>query len=113
MLLADILPSWFSFSGLWKAFLEGVKHAWEWLRDLIWGLLHDLFAAFSSALSSVGHYMTELVNATGSFSEYLAMANAWVPVDLFFQLLTAYSTFWLALLIYRTVKSWIPTVSGS
>lgn len=43
---------------------------------------------------------------------YIAYANAWVPVDLAITLIVSYSVFWLALVVYRSVKKWIPTVSG-
>ena len=104
---------WLSFDGLMKWAHDAFVLVWETLRDLLWTVISPLFGALSSAVVLVGDYIVQLNAALSGVTPYLAFANAWVPVDLFFQLAAAYSSLWLALLIYRTVKSWLPTLSGS
>jgi hypothetical protein len=43
---------------------------------------------------------------------YASAANAWVPIDVALALIVGYYAFRGALLVYRVVKSWLPTVSG-
>lgn len=105
-------PEWLSFDGLIKWAHDAAVKIWEFLRDLVWGLLSTLFSSLASVMTTVGGYMTTAVSGLGAFTDYLAFANAWVPVDLFFQLLVAYTALAAAVFVYRTVKSWIPTVSG-
>jgi len=94
------------------AIRDGAVTVYEWFRDLVWSLLSPLFSAVSDAVSAVAVYLAMLAAALVSLAPYLAFANAWVPVDLFFQLVAAYCTLWTSWTVYRVVKSWIPTVSG-
>ena len=104
---------WLSFDGLMKWAHDVFVMVWETLRDLLWAAILPLFGALTSAVAAVGDYIVLLNSALSGITPYLSFANAWVPVDLFFQLASAYSSLWLSLLIYRTVKSWLPTLSGS
>ncbi len=104
---------WLTFDGLLKALRDAAVAIYEWFRDLVWGLLSPLFDSVASAVEAVGAYVSTLATSLGAVSDCLAFANAWVPIDLFFQLVTVYSVLAAALFVYRTVKSWIPTLSGS
>jgi len=112
LVIADILD-WLDFSGFVQAVIDAVLRVWAWFRDLMWGFLKPLFLAVYNAVDAVGAWLSAGAERLGFVADYFAFANAWVPVDVFFQLIAAYSALWLAWLVYRTVKSWIPTLSGS
>ena len=103
---------WLSFDGLVKALHDAAVGIYQWFRDMIWSYLGTIFGALGSVIATVGSYLTLLASCLGSVAPYFAFANAWVPVDVFFQLVAAYCSFWLGWVTYRVVKSWIPTVSG-
>lgn len=110
--IADIWD-WMDFDGFVQAVIDAVVRFFEWFRDIIWAFLSPLFEGVTTAVEYAGEFLTYLAECLGPVSDYLAFANAWAPVDVFFQCVAAYSLLWLALTIYRTVKSWIPTLSGS
>lgn len=103
---------WLTFENLIKWFKDSVLGVWNWFWGFVgptisplWDSVAATFTAITSKISTAIGYLDGLV-------PYLQFANAWAPVDVFFQLLGAYSAFWLALVIYRSVKKWIPTLSG-
>ena len=111
-MLADWWPDWLTFDGLIKWVHDAFVATYQYFRDGVWATLTVVFGPVATAVTAVGAFLATMATGMGVFSSYLAFANAWVPVDLFFQCVSAYSTLWLALVIYRNVKSWIPTVSG-
>lgn len=103
---------WFSFSGALKWAHDAAVKVVEYLWELIASLFGPLWNSIASAVSSLGSYVSTMSSALQSISGYIAFINAWVPVDVFINLVIAYSGFWLALVVYRSIKKWIPFVSG-
>lgn len=103
---------WFTYENFLKWVKDALATAWEWIKeflDLWLGPMWDATAAFFSQMST---HITSAMTHLDGMTPYLEAANAWVPIDLFFQLVILYSGFWAALALYRSVKKWIPTVSG-
>jgi len=103
---------WLTYQGLLDAIHDAAVWVFDFLKEIVVTLLGSLFGALTSAISTLAGYLSDAVSLLGSYTTYLAFANAWFPVDLLFQLLYAYAIFWLALIVYKVVKSWIPFVSG-
>ena len=97
------------FAGLWDL----IKGAFAWTRDTIWVPIADMFAALAEGWEAVLEWKTTFLTNLGEFTTYLAFANAWVPVDLFFTLVAAYMAFMLVVLTYRILKSFIPGAGSS
>jgi hypothetical protein len=127
MLAAWYWPDWLTFDGVTKMLRDFVVGAWEifrdlavyiftavyeFFRDMIWAVLEPAMAPFKSAYLALEGFVAQLWASVEYMHPYFDFLNAWVPVDLFIQLATAYSVLWVSLFTYRTIKSWIPTVSG-
>lgn len=107
-----------------------------WASELLKGLIKagtTFWAALVLAAGlawTIGHYivlaMTDMVASiaaisTGSYtlavpsgvSSVLAIGNTFTPLNEAFAYAAAYFTIMLVMLLYRNVKSWIPTLSGS
>lgn len=100
-------------NGLRELFLG----AYETVYDLLIGFYCWLFVtAVGFACDSLDLIAAavpeEWVVDMGAVLGYAAALNAWVPVDVALALIVGFYTFRGAVLIYRVVKSWIPTVSG-
>lgn len=85
---------------------------WNWFMTALHAVLDPVVNSLTSAINTLSGWASLAVTLVTTFVPYLGFANAWAPVSLFFQLLAAYSIFWLSLVIYRSVKKWIPTLSG-
>lgn len=101
------------FEGLWQALLDALIRFFGWVRDLVWAIIEPLWAGIVDAWDCVaGHAELLYTIIHDVIFPYFGFVNAWVPVDVFFQMLGCYSAFWLALVVYRSIKKWIPAVSG-
>lgn len=103
---------WLSFNGLMKWAHDALVAAWDWLAGIVSGLFGPLWSAVASAIQGVSAMVGWLSSALSGVAGYINFVNAWVPVDVFINCVIVYSSFWLALVVYRSVKKWIPTVSG-
>ena len=105
----DVFPS---FDDLIKWFKDAFVTVFEWLWSWIGPYLEPFWQAVQSAMDNIAYGVTLAENKLQILQPYIAYANAWVPVDVAINLIGIYSAFWLALVIYRSIKKWIPTVSG-
>jgi hypothetical protein len=105
----DVFPS---FDDLTKWFKDAVVAVFEWLWNWVEPILAPYWDAVVAAMSAIAAAIASAEQHLQILSPYIAYANAWVPVDFAITLIVAYSAFWLALVIYRSVKKWIPTLSG-
>lgn len=103
---------WLSFSGLLKWFHDAIVSAWDWFVGILSALGGPLLASLGSALTTASVFIGYASTQLAVLRPYFNVVNAWFPLDLLFVLVSAYSAFWLALTIYRSIKKWIPTVSG-
>ncbi len=105
----DVFPS---FEDLIKWFKDAAVTVFEWFWSWFEPILKPLWLAVQSAMDNMAYGIELAQNKLEILQPYIAYANAWVPVDLAINLIVTYSAFWLALVIYRSIKKWIPTVSG-
>lgn len=81
-----------------------VQAVWGWIVTTGQGLIGSALAAWAALFPSWD---------PAPLSGYLASINYFVPLAEMVTLSMVYVTVWLGVLVYRFVKSWIPTVSGS
>jgi len=113
MLVAGWWPDVFpSFEDLTKWFRDAFVTVFEWLWNWIEPFLSPFWIAVQTAMAGIASAITIAEQHLQALQPYIAYANAWVPVDLAITLIVSYSVFWLALVVYRSVKKWIPTLSG-
>ncbi len=87
--------------------LEGmVKEVVIWVVNKFWELFHPAVDAL------LGLLPTNSQPSISSILDFLKAANEWVPIDLAVTLGGVLLTFWSVALLYRAVKSFIPTISG-
>ncbi len=123
----DVWPPWLTWEGFKKLCYDCFMYVavpifdlfkftfltvYEILRDLMLAIIAPLWTAVSSAWMAIAALIAQLYASLSVIHPYLDFANAWAPVDVFTQCAEAYSTLWVVLGTYRTVKSWIPTLSG-
>lgn len=103
---------WLSFNGLLKWAHDALVAAWDWVWNTLVAVSGAIWSAFSTAVSGVHAMFSYCYEHLGVVRPYFNYVNAWFPLDLFFTLVAIYSAFWLGLVVYRSIKKWIPTVSG-
>jgi len=102
-----ILVKWFSWVSvtivgfvyfLIKYTFDGVQLLFDQIQ-----LAPDLIAAGQSAVSSGG--------ALSGFPLFATVINTFIPADLMLAYFSLILQFWIWMLVYRAIKSWIPTLS--
>ena len=105
----DVFPS---FEDLIKWFKDAAVTVFEWFWNWLGPYLNPVWMMLETAMSHVAFAVGKAEQGLQILQPYIAYVNAWVPVDTAITLIVGYSAFWLALVVYRSVKKWIPTVSG-
>jgi hypothetical protein len=100
--------------GIWNIVLQG----WTWAVGLIvviCTVVTDVVNTIASMLESLATALSSLTlpdsNVVGSVGDCLAVANYFFPVEEMFAGLVLISATWIIMLVYRVIKSWIPTLS--
>jgi hypothetical protein len=111
---------------LWEAVLAVFQTVWDWTKyGYVWlvGLVLAFVTVTQQVVVTVGQFVSDLATtlgsltlstspgSTGAFSDWLAVGNTIFPVQEGFTLMAALSVTWLACIVYRFIKSWIPTVN--
>lgn len=104
---------WLDFGNLVKALIDFMMRIWAWFRDMVWDFIAPYWSAFADACAAVVALMGQGFAALVYLKPYLEFAEAWVPVTFFLQCCAAYAVFWCFLVLYKVIKSWIPTLAGS
>jgi hypothetical protein len=82
-----------------------------WILDLIIEFQNLMITQLNSILTKVTGLMQAVWSAVGALGYPLGLANAFIPVTEIFAALTFLFVLWVLGLLYRLIKSWIPTVS--
>lgn len=98
----------------WPVMLAGGAY---YLRDSInHGFKYLLIYSFDLSKPVVAKLVEDLppVNMAPviDLMPYVNMANYWFPFDYLLAATGSYMALWFAVMTYRLIKSWIPTVSG-
>lgn len=87
------------------SFVAGIIKLCSWIM----GKINEVM----SLMQGVRNSMNSVDSGTPSFIEYFQIANMFIPITDWLAVLVIASTVAGAIGLYRFVKSWIPTVSGS
>jgi hypothetical protein len=112
------------FDALWKTGLGIFQTIWDWTKfayvwiiglvlafltiggrvtDFVWSQVQVIFGIITGANMPNGNLVG---SATGNL---LNIANIFFPVAEMFTLMTALTVTMLSMMLYRLIKSWIPT----
>jgi hypothetical protein len=81
---------------------------------LAYTVAQDTVAAFNEALTAIGAIdPSASLGSTSGIGTFLAVTNTFLPLDEVFAYGGAYLVLVCAVGVYRIIKSWIPTLSGS
>lgn len=106
---------WGILQGIGQFFLDCWHYLWDWVS---WGFLCaidwilSLFMGILDLLAEKVTFEIDLMPYAEIFQR-VSVINAWVPLDTFFYCAGVYFTFLFIWIVYKFVKSWIPSVSGS
>jgi len=112
--LARLWQGWKDVLGtLWDFALKG----YTWLVGLFWiavcaivGLVDSVKVMIDGLIESLATLVMPDPHATQAVTHYLEVANTFFPVEEGFAILLGLCTVWGVALLYRFVKSWIPTL---
>jgi hypothetical protein len=95
----------------------GVK-GWSWIIGIIWmfvmgvstfvGAVTDMVTTMISKITS---WVLPSTSVVQNVSDWLSIANTFAPITEGFVVLSALSVLWASGLVYRFLKSWVPTLS--
>ncbi len=87
----------------------------SWIKDAICWVFEHIIEIVTDLLNAVINTIVQAVPNmeidTVDVEPYVAIVNAWAPVDLGLTLFAAYLAIEGAILVYRTIKKHIPTES--
>ena len=92
---------------------------WKWLYDRLEALVIWLFTKVSAlgllVIVTVKEHMAAFVPASNMnlIDGYLSGINYFFPLNELVGFATSLFGVWVVCLLYRLIKSWIPTVSGT
>ena len=119
-----------ALEALWDAFVYVLQTTWNYVQaGYVWmiGAVYAFILVSKEVGDFVGVLVVDISSATGALSvspgngvsgyitspvgQALATANTFFPVQEVFVLLSAYTVVLLNMMLYRFIKSWIPTVA--
>lgn len=101
-----MIPILFAFS-IKDPILNTLKSFFQWIINSLKSLGDQIFQTVIDGF----HAVMPTVNFA-PVKQYWDQLNYFAPVSEFVTFLTLGFTLWLAVFMYKTVKSWIPTVSS-
>jgi hypothetical protein len=109
---------WEGFKSVLKICWDfGVK-GWTWIVGIIWMFVMGVSTFITAITDMVTTLISKLAglvlpssNVVQNVSDWLSVGNTFAPVVEGFVVLTALSVLWASCLVYRFIKSWIPTVA--
>jgi hypothetical protein len=99
---------WFLWlkGALLGALKDGLQQFWTWLLGIVLAFADTILGLI------VDHLPQDWRIDLSPIVYWLQVANAWFPLAETLGFLGVYYAFLLVIVVYRIVKSWIPTVSG-
>lgn len=99
--------------------LKGIKRAYAVVGGMILALGTFIIKALKWGVEQLETYgdtvngpMSEAQSKVASVLSFVEKVNCILPIDEIISAFTVYMTVWMAVTIYRIVKSWIPSVSS-
>ena len=105
----DSLITWFSefFSHIWEWIHNALMGFWQTICDWAKGTIAD---SLFSLLNSIPP--ESLPTGTDKVIQYAGYVQCWFPLMEVMTILIAYFAWQFAFLVIRTIKKFIPTISG-
>lgn len=106
---------WIILCGIGQFFVDCWRYLWDWV---IWAFYTSLdwilsqFVAILDKISDQIHFQIDQSSAQ-QVVNFISSLNAFFPLDMLFLCCSTYITVLIVWTIYKFVKSWIPTVSGT
>jgi hypothetical protein len=95
-----------------------ITTAWVWLSGLViflvgavTTLLNSVYSLFGTLLTKITQITTPQSNVSQTVGDWLSVANTFAPIQEGFGLLVLLCGLWIVCLSYRTLKSWVPSLS--
>ncbi len=109
---------WAAFKRLIHAMWHFAMQGWTWLVGLVVilvtavsSLVNSVLGLFQLLIEKLAAITAPQSTITQSVGDWLTIANTIAPVQEAFGSAVLLSTLWAAMLVYRFIKSWVPTVS--
>lgn len=108
--------------GIWITTYNSVQYGVYYVFDTILSILYNLvdyvgeyfqIGQISSNRDVWGFSFNEFYQAFAEITDLFQWVNLFIPLDTMFFCLIVYSEILVSWIVYKLVKSWIPTVSGS
>jgi hypothetical protein len=105
-----VMPDWVPNPVQWAAaeFYAALTTFWDWAWNIIGGITADFFDMINAVIPDLSQYRSYIL----PFATLGGIINYWLPLS---DLLICIGIYWalsVALVLYRVIKSFIPTVSG-
>src|ERR1051326_1840024 len=116
-LVAFFVGIWNGIKWLFNAVWTWTHNVWAWLLLITigtWDILNrmgDGIVWLISRIPSFGDFLGGHNNLTGFDLSALSYANYVFPLDSLLGAVVVYAGAWIVALVYRVVKSWIPTLA--
>ena len=108
----DWFRQWINSAWLWVLGLFAyILAPIEWFLDFVINALNYLTAKLNDLTAKVESMWDKFHESYDKISHILAISNAIFPINHLLVCLGVLISVWLIAMIYRLIKSWIPTVS--
>ncbi|MDO4628576.1 MAG: hypothetical protein Q4C70_05290 [Planctomycetia bacterium] len=115
------------FVAIWDLFISLITAVGQWILDFIeyiWGWIEfGYFMALDLLIGNFLEFLEKLVEKFGldesslesfqNFIEYIQIANRFLPLDIIGGCAVTFFTVLMVWVVYKFIKSWLPTVSGT
>src|SRR4051794_38664200 len=117
IIISFLYRLWFFNRQLLQNIYNLALKGWTWLVALIvvimgcWKKLIDsIYMLFQQLIDALAGLVMPEHSVTQSVGDFFSVINHFFPLEEMFALMTLLSATWLIMLLYRTIKSWIPTL---
>lgn len=117
-IMALVSTIWDGGKSILKTTWDFMLRGWGWWVGLFWvfvsatvTLISSVKAGIDILIVKLGEIVLPVSNVVQSVGDWLSIANTFAPITEGFVVLVGLSTLWLTMLLYRFIKSWIPTVA--
>lgn len=106
---------WSILCGIGNFFLDCWEYLWNWVQWAYYSALDWILRQFVNFLDLIADNVSLNIDLTGLDSVYntIAQVNLLIPLDTILYCGGTYITVLLCWVVYKFIKSWIPTISGT
>ncbi|MBR0191851.1 MAG: hypothetical protein IJQ31_07290 [Thermoguttaceae bacterium] len=106
---------WNILVGIGNFFVDIWNYVWDWLQWAFYSCIDWILRQFVNFLDLIADNINLNIDLSGfnSIFQTIAQVNLIFPVDTVLTCSGIYTTVLLVWVVYKFIKSWIPTVSGT